>query len=176
MSAALHVTEAFIRDAPLLAAMHALCFPADPWDSEAMAGLLATPGLRGLLAAQDEPVALALIRYAADEAEILTFGVVPSARHQGMGGQMLDAVVRSVRRRGSRALFLEVAVDNAHARRLYAGRGFCEVGRRPGYYDRGQAPRQDALILKLAIGGGLGHDGREEREPNGTGALSHGRS
>src|SRR5262249_3464495 len=100
----------------------------------------------------------ALVRFAADEAEILTLGVAPSARTQGIGGQILDAVVTLVRRRGSRSLFLEVAVDNGHARRLYASRGFREVGRRPGYYDRGSEPRQDALILKLAIGEGLGHD------------------
>ena len=151
MSRALEIAEAFLRDADLLASMHALCFPDDPWSSKAMAGLLATPGLRGLYAGRNAPEALALIRYAADEAEILTFGVVPSARHQGIGGQILDAVVQRVRQRGSRSLFLEVAVDNAHARRLYGGRGFCEVGLRPGYYDRGAGARQDALILKLAI-------------------------
>jgi [ribosomal protein S18]-alanine N-acetyltransferase len=160
MSAQLEIAEAFIRDAGLLAAMHALCFPADPWNSEAMAGLLATPGMRGLLATRDAPEALALIRFAADEAEILTLGVVPSARRQGLGGQILDAVIKFTHQRGSRALFLEVAVGNNPARRLYSGRGFSEVGRRPDYYGRGPGPRQDALILKLAVGGRLGHDGR----------------
>lgn len=158
MSAQLQIAEAFIRDADLLAAMHALCFPADPWNSEAMAGILATPGMRGLLGTRQGPEALALVRFAADEAEILTLGVVPSARRLGLGGQILDAVIDLVRRRGSRALFLEVAVDNTAARRLYAGRGFAEVGRRPHYYDRGPGQKQDALILKLAVGGCVGHD------------------
>jgi ribosomal-protein-alanine N-acetyltransferase len=166
------IAEAYLRDADMLAAMHALCFPLDPWNSEAMAGLLATPGMRGLYALREEPEAMALMRFAADEAEILTLCVVPSARHRGMGGQILDAVVKLARQRGSRALFLEVAVDNAHARRLYLGRGFCEVGLRAGYYDRGGGPKQDALILKLAVGGGPGHDG-----VTGTiGAVSYGRS
>jgi len=172
MTPALTIAEAYLRDADMLAAMHALCFPLDPWNSEAMAGLLATPGLRGLYAIGGAPQAMALVRFAADEAEILTLGVVPSARRQGIGGQILDAVLKFARQRGSRTLFLEVAIDNLHARRLYLGRGFSEVGRRPDYYHRGAGPKQDALILKLAIGGGLGHDGGA----GATRAVSHGRS
>lgn len=146
------ISDAAPRDAPILSAMHALCFPEDPWSSEALAGLLATPGTQGFLASRSVPDGLALVRCAADEAEVLTLGVLPSARNQGIGGQILDAVISSCARRRVRAVFLEVAVDNMPARRLYERRGFCEVGRRAGYYAKGPGPMRDALVLRLDVG------------------------
>jgi ribosomal-protein-alanine N-acetyltransferase len=63
---------------------------------------------------------------------------------------LLAALVDEARRRGARALFLEVADDNTAARRLYAARGFVQVGRRANYYRRA-AGLVDALVLRLLL-------------------------
>jgi GNAT superfamily N-acetyltransferase len=50
--------------------------------------------------------------------------VEPAHRSGGIGAQMLDAVVAEARRRGARALDLEVTADHARAANLYQRRGF----------------------------------------------------
>ena len=81
---------------------------------------------------------------------MLTFGVLPEARRHGVGRALLDAVVAETRRRGLGSVVLEVAADNEAARRLYADRGFMQVGRRPRYYRR-PGGTVDALILRRSI-------------------------
>jgi [ribosomal protein S18]-alanine N-acetyltransferase len=85
---------------------------------------------------------------AGDEAEILTFGVVPEARRRGHGGSLLREAIGAARAKGAGAMFLEVAAGNAPALALYAREGFAEVGRRRRYYSDGA----DALVLKREVG------------------------
>ena len=95
--------------------------------------------------------ALLVMRMAADEAEILNFGVVPSARRKGLGRELLEAAKMLARQSGIKRIFLEVAVDNAAAMALYAGSGFIEAGKRKAYYLRPGGTRVDALILSREI-------------------------
>lgn len=131
-----------------LAELHARCFPHDPWSRRALAEVLAMPGAGGWLA-WDDPgpaVGFLLVRTAADEAEILTFGVAPERRRQGIGSQLLQVALVALEARAVARLFLEVAVDNDSARRLYQRLGFAEVGRRSAYLSTPAGPR-DALVL-----------------------------
>jgi ribosomal-protein-alanine N-acetyltransferase len=80
----------------------------------------------------------------ADAAEILTVGVVPSARRQGIARKLLAALLAEARERGAHEAFLEVRVDNEAARQLYETEGFADVGLRRGYYDAG---RVDAVVM-----------------------------
>ena len=60
----------------------------------------------------------------ADEAEILTVGVVPAARRRGIARRLLAALLaEAARARRAPRCFLEVRVDNDAARALYAQRG-----------------------------------------------------
>lgn len=130
--------------APLLAALHARCFPpAARWDEAAMASLLAMPGCFAAV----EPSGLALARVAADEAELLTIGVLPEARRRGLGARLLVTASAEAASRGAARLFLEVAVDNLAALTLYRRFGGTEAGRRRRYYPDGG----DALILSLPL-------------------------
>jgi|1186.fasta_scaffold06616_4 ribosomal-protein-alanine N-acetyltransferase len=81
-------------------------------------------------------------------AEIMTVGVVPPARRAGIARRMLAALLAEAARRGAREAFLEVRVDNAAARALYAREGFDEVGLRRGYYAGG---RVDAVTMRRAL-------------------------
>jgi ribosomal-protein-alanine N-acetyltransferase len=84
----------------------------------------------------------------ADTAEIMTVGVVPSARRGGLGRAMLDTLLTEAARRGAREVFLEVRADNDPARALYRGAGFDEVGLRRGYYAGGTV---DAITMRKAL-------------------------
>ncbi len=134
-----------------LVPLHAACF-AEAWDLEALATLLAMPGAFALVATtkSGEIAGFLMVRGAADEAEIISFGVHPAARRQGVGRRLLAAAIETAQRRGQRQLFLEVAWDNHAARELYLSEGFAEVGRRPNYYHRADGDAA-ALVMRRDI-------------------------
>lgn len=137
-------------DLDCLATLHQACFP-DPWPASAMAALLATPGCFGVLSfTSDQLSGFLLARVAADEAEILSIGVLPDRRRQGIARLLLADGSARAAESGARRLFLEVAADNHAARALYLREGFSQVGRRRGYYRRGGAVT-DALVLARPI-------------------------
>ena len=128
-------------DTAPLAALHAASFP-DPWDSAAIAALLATPGTFAFHAHDG----FVLARVAAEEGEILTLAVLPAARGKGLGRALLQAAIAHARARGAQSMFLEVGVENPSALALYAGLGFARVGLRKAYlYGK------DALVLRLPL-------------------------
>lgn len=139
----IEIRAAALADAQALAALHAAAFAA-PWDAQALARLLAQPGSIAVLA---ELQGFALLRVAADEAEILTLAVAPAARRRGIGSALVSQAAAKARDEGARTLFLEVAAINAAARALYARLGFAAAGRRRDYYGAGQ----DALLLKVQL-------------------------
>ena len=130
-------------DLTKLAEIHAESF-AEPWTAQALGDLLATPGA---FAFQLEG-GFVLVRAAVGEAEILTLAVRPALRRQGVGAALVRSAAEHAHRLGAAQIFLEVAVGNAAARRLYKGLGFAEVGRRKGYYALRDANFEDALILR----------------------------
>ncbi len=135
--------RAGVAHAAILAAIHAEAFPPqEAWGAAAMAGVLGMAGVFGFV---DERGGLVLGRLAADEGEILTLGVLPSARRQGLGRALLQ---RAIAEAESSVWFLEVSAANTAALCLYRAAGFAECGRRRGYYATGQ----DALLLKRPCG------------------------
>lgn len=138
--------------AALLAALHQAAFAdpgisGPPWDEAAFASLLATPGSFAFVAQTAAgPAGLVLARRAADEAEILTIGILPARRQNGLGRRLLEAAAEAARAAGADRLFLEVAENNLPARALYLAAGFREAGRRRGYY-RLAGGAVDALLL-----------------------------
>ncbi len=130
--------------AAVLAAIHGAAFPRAAWGAGAFQVQLEMHSVLGLL---DSRGGFALLRITADEAEILTLGVLPAMRRRGIARDLLDDGIRRVCALGARTLFLEVGVGNRPARALYEAAGFREVGRRPSYYATGE----DALILRAAL-------------------------
>ena len=133
-------------DLDAAAALHAGCFD-DAWSAAAIAAVLATPGSFGLLSITSGDLSgFLLARVAADEAEILSIGVLPAWRRRGVARALMAAAALHAADSGARRLFLEVAADNSAARGLYLRERFAQVGRRPCYYRRA-AGAIDALIL-----------------------------
>jgi ribosomal-protein-alanine N-acetyltransferase len=140
--------------ADAIAALHAKLF--DPsWSSTSVADLLDHPASTSLVVLAGEPREVAgfvIAHLVADEAEILSLGVAPERQRRGLGRQLVEALVRAVRRSDVRRVFLEVAADNAAAAALYRRLGFAETGRRKSYYERKGGTTVDALTLALSIG------------------------
>jgi ribosomal-protein-alanine N-acetyltransferase len=140
------IAAATAKDAPRLAALHAAAF-ATAWPAQEIVALMAGPGVFALL---DGGEGFVMSRVAADEAEILTLVVAPSARRRGIGRTLVRRAAADAHKMGARSLFLEVSVKNDAAISLYRGLGFIEAGRRKGYY-AGPGGPADALVLKTAL-------------------------
>jgi len=138
-------------EAPAMARAHAQAFEAS-WREDEFEDLLDGEGIYGFLAADgDEPLGVILCRIAADEVEVLTVGVTPPARQNGVAKALVTAALGVARARRVAQAFLEVAVDNAAAIALYERLGFQRAGKRLYYYDRGEAGRMDALVMRLDL-------------------------
>lgn len=136
-----------VSDAAAAAALHAQGF-ADPWSAASFADLVATPGVLALgWEADGRLIAFALFQPALDEAELLTIATDPAHRGQRIGQQLIEAAFARLAAAGIRRLLLDVAEDNAPARRLYDRLGFTLDGRRKGYYTAGRTEPADALLM-----------------------------
>ena len=83
-----------------------------------------------------------------DELHITLVAVDPGRRRQGLGRQVLAALLQRALADGARHATLEVAATNAAALALYAHLGFATAGIRRAYYRNGD----DALIQWLRLG------------------------
>ena len=91
------------------------------------------------------------MRHAADEAELLSIGVLERWRRGGHGRDLLSAAARQAQDLGANSLFLEVAHDNHAARALYSRLGFHCVGTRKSYYRDGAGAGRDAFVLRADL-------------------------
>lgn len=125
--------------AAVLAELHGACF-AKPWPAADFSKLLGAPGVAALMVTADEagdkPCGFILWRIAADEAEIITLCVLAAQRGNKMGAALIKGAMERAAA-AANTMYLEVAEDNRHARRLYEGLGFAETGRRRNYYKTG---------------------------------------
>ena len=85
------------------------------------------------------------------EGEILTICTDPDFQKRGLARMLLQQVIKTLRAEGAESLFLEAAIDNPAALRLYESVGFIKTGRRKAYYSRKDKPPADAYILRLAL-------------------------
>lgn len=87
-------------------------------------------------------------RLTIDELHINNVAVRDPYRRRGMGGALLDAVLKKGARLGARTALLEVRATNYPAQALYEKYGFRVTGRRRNYYAE---PPEDALVMSAAL-------------------------
>jgi ribosomal-protein-alanine N-acetyltransferase len=136
-----------------IAVIHAQLFP-EPWDTMSVTKLLEHPGATTLIARTGFPktsVGFVMGQIAADEAEVLSIGVVTDWQKAGLAKKLMEGLERALKRAGVKRLFLEVAEDNKAAQALYAARGLGEISRRKGYYARQGGATVDALVLSKGL-------------------------
>jgi ribosomal protein S18 acetylase RimI-like enzyme len=148
---ALRLMLCAIEHAPVVATLLSECFD-DPWSTKEVVEIMAMPGGFGILADEgDGPVGYILIQAAADEASVLSIGVIAACRRRGIAGRLLAAGECRSAEAGAAAIFLEVAADDSGACAFYRKAGYVEVGRRANYYQRQIGGRVDALLLRRTL-------------------------
>ncbi|MGZ4789691.1 MAG: ribosomal protein S18-alanine N-acetyltransferase [Terriglobales bacterium] len=80
------------------------------------------------------------------EWELENLAVAPGHRRQGVGQQLVSALIREAESNGARSISLEVRESNAAAKSLYESCGFQQYGRRKGYYS---SPPEDAVLYRF---------------------------
>ncbi|WP_083663222.1 ribosomal protein S18-alanine N-acetyltransferase [Actinomyces mediterranea] len=141
-------------DALLLAGFEQALFPEDAWTLAMIREELVSEWSHFVLAYEDEadgsdPIGYGGVKTVGDDADIMTIGVVESARGRGAGAQILATLTNEAKLRGARRVFLEVRESNEAARRLYEGAGFVELGRIRNYF---RNPNEDAVLMRAELG------------------------
>jgi [ribosomal protein S18]-alanine N-acetyltransferase len=159
-STVVSIEPATAASAQVLAALHGQIFDdgQQVWNTAAFAELLAMPGAKAWIATLDsqnapnsqteiQPVGLALVRFAADEGEIITIGILPEYRRSGIARRLLKEII-DLAAMSRASITLEVAADNEAALLLYGRNEFLRIGRRKGYYRRIDGEKMDAIVLQ----------------------------
>lgn len=82
------------------------------------------------------------------EAWINNIAVDAAYRRRGVARMLMDDALARARAAGAKALYLEVAVDNVPAQRLYDAYGFYGIGVRKNYY---QHTGTDAAVMRMDL-------------------------
>ena len=145
------IVDVSIVHTRVISFLHGACFE-ETWNEKSISEILNMAGTTGFLVGADveTPQGFILFRVAADEAEIISIGVIPAVRKNGLAKMLLRASIKDAARKGAAKFFFEVAVDNIAARAFYKTAGFEIIGKRPRYYNRSSG-RLDAIIYSLDI-------------------------
>lgn len=136
--------------AALEAQIHAAPWTAGNFRDALAAGYSAMVGER-----EGRIVAFGVMMIAPGEAQLLNLSVVPDARREGLGCELLARFMAAAARQGAAQIFLEVRVSNTPAIALYEREGFVRVARRATYYPPDPAGRrEDALVMRRDLGAG----------------------
>ncbi|MCR4282386.1 MAG: ribosomal protein S18-alanine N-acetyltransferase [Bauldia sp.] len=151
------VEGATVAEAATLAEIHADAFRRT-WSAHDFTALLSDPSVFALVArlpsflGARRTVGFVLVRFAADEAEILTIAVRSRYRRRGYGRLLMEDVIRRLYRERIARLFLEVERANAAAVGLYRSLGFTVAGERKNYYSAPTATDGGtALVMRLQV-------------------------
>jgi ribosomal-protein-alanine N-acetyltransferase len=139
-------------DIPVLVTYDKELFPYSPWNSaqfkEEFAGM---PATRFFVVAEDGNQ---IVGYAGCfspgediEADILTVGVLPSHRGQGIAKEFIKQMELWCRERKANAMMLEVKVDNVEAIGLYLSLGYMKISVRMDYF----GPGLDAQVMRKEL-------------------------
>ena len=143
------IRKATLDDVPAIAILDQRCFGADAWSQDLIRSSLVLDTTHGIVMCEGDRVAgFALLQVLQGEIEILTIGVDPDFRREGLGRQLVREILAL---QPMASVFLEVAADNLPAQGLYEKCGFKLFGRRPAYYLRADGPPVDALTYRHLV-------------------------
>ena len=136
------------NDCEQVAAIEAVSFSM-PWSLKAFTDTVEKDNFRYFVADEaGEILGYCGFLFVLDEAEIPNVCVKSSARKQGVGKKMMNALIEEAKKLGISTLFLEVRESNAAARALYKSLGFIEDGIRKNFYEQ---PVEHAILMSKAL-------------------------
>jgi ribosomal-protein-alanine N-acetyltransferase len=139
-------------DIPTLVVLDKEYFPYSPWNiaqfKEEFAGIPTTRFFE-LAISENEIVGYAGVFAPGDGAvaDVLTVTVINGFRRQGIAKRLISDLESYCQTKGSSAIMLEVARDNAGAISLYENLGYVQVSTRSNYYGSGK----DALVMQKEL-------------------------
>jgi ribosomal-protein-alanine N-acetyltransferase len=142
--------QATAFDLPVFVSLDKELFPYSPWSAAQYKEEFSSP-TRHFVVATDE--AQSIIGYAgvfapgSAEADILTVGVIPSSRGQGIAKALMALITDWAKTQGSTAMMLEVKTDNKEAIGLYESLGYSQLNVRKDYFGAGL----DAQVMRLEL-------------------------
>jgi len=142
--------EANSFDIPVLVSLDKELFPYSPWSSGQYREEISAPTRLFVVALDD---ASSVIGYAGvfapggAEADILTVGVIPQHRGQGIARALMARITQWAIAQGSIAMMLEVKTDNAAAISLYESLEYSKLNIRKDYFGSGL----DALVMRKEL-------------------------
>ena len=142
--------DANSMDIPVLVSLDKELFPYSPWSSGQYREEISAPTRRFIVALDEGQ---SVIGYAGvfapggAEADILTVGVIPQHRGQGIARELMAGITKWAIDQGSIAMMLEVKTDNAAAISLYESLGYSKLNIRKDYFGSGL----DALVMRREL-------------------------
>ena len=137
-------------DIPVLVSLDKELFPYSPWSAGQYREEISAP-TRLFVGARDD--ASRVIGYAGvfapggAEADVLTVGVIPQHRGQGIARALMARITQWAIAQGSIAMMLEVKTDNIEAISLYESLGYSKLNVRKDYFGSGL----DALVMRMEL-------------------------
>ena len=142
--------EANAFDLPVFVSWDKDLFPYSPWSASQYKEEFSSPTRHFVVALDQEE---SIIGYAGvfapghTEADILTVGVVPNHRGQGIAKALMALLTDWANAQGSTAMMLEVKIDNHEAIGLYEALGYLKLNVRKDYFGAGL----DAQVMRLEL-------------------------
>jgi ribosomal-protein-alanine N-acetyltransferase len=142
--------EANAFDLPVFVSLDKDLFPYSPWSASQYKEEFSSPTRHFVVALDQEEC---IIGYAGvfapghTEADILTVGVVPNHRGQGIAKALMALLTDWANAQGSTAMMLEVKTDNHEAIGLYESLGYLKLNVRKDYFGAGL----DAQVMRLEL-------------------------
>ena len=132
------------RDLNALRHLEEVCFLQDAWPLWDLIGVLTMPNvvrLKAVVGGEMVGFIAGDVHRSENLAWIVTLGVLPTYRQQGIGSALIKAGESHL---GVATIRLSVRISNQAAVRLYERMGYRRIGEWPGYYANGE----DALVME----------------------------
>lgn len=151
----INISQVGIEGSVLLSRIHAASFEGLPEQSWSVGDFQEMFQIHGTFAyvinLQEQPMGFIMIRETIDEAEIITFCILPTWCNNGYAAYLLEWLIRKLQLQCFKRLFLEVRENNEAAIRVYNKCSFKIIGRRTGYYKNQNKGNIDALVMQVDI-------------------------
>jgi ribosomal-protein-alanine N-acetyltransferase len=148
-----HIHPASRAHAKVLSSLHKGCFPSG-WSHLEFESFFERKGVFAAIAhhKQHGDVGFVLCWLIEDQCDLLSMGVLPESRRDGVGQMLLDFALENAASLGAKFMMLEVNINNTAAQTLYEAQGFEKFSTRKGYYASADGSRADAVCMRKALG------------------------
>ena len=147
-----HIHPVSLSHAKALAELHKGCF-AKGWSHLEFESFFERAGVFAAIAYHKEktPVGFVLCWLIEEQCDLLSMGVLPDYRRDGVGLLLLDYALANAASLGAKWMMLEVNVNNSAAQTLYEAHGFEKFYLRKDYYTHADGTRADAVCMRKAL-------------------------